>query len=69
MHPIPGTWYLPLHGTPCAICGKAAEHLAVFPAERVVAHVDNTYAPCRLSNPTRAEFEVPVISVEARQAA
>lgn len=69
MYTKPGPWYLRLRGTPCAVCGKAAERLAVFPAERVITHVENEWPPCHLPNPSSVPVSTDVLVPEPRQAA
>jgi hypothetical protein len=71
MYTKPGPWYLPLRGTPCAVCGKAAERLAVFPAERIITHAENEWPPCHLPNPplAAASTDVLVPNTQPRQAA
>ncbi|HEY4020191.1 MAG TPA: hypothetical protein VGM75_15980 [Pseudonocardiaceae bacterium] len=55
MYPLPGTWFLPLNGTPCASCGQPAARLTVFAIERVVVHEEADAPPCHLANPRPGE--------------
>ncbi|HEX4226753.1 MAG TPA: hypothetical protein VHZ97_30600 [Pseudonocardiaceae bacterium] len=69
MYALPGTWYLPLAGTPCASCGLPATRLTVFAIERVITHQDDDAAPCHLSNPTLVGPDELIIAPEHRRAA
>jgi hypothetical protein len=69
MYPKPSSWYLPLRGTPCANCGQPAERMAVFPTERVIAHVDGGGPPCHLPNLPVSTAELAETELYRRQAA
>jgi hypothetical protein len=69
MFTMPGTWYLPLRGTPCASCGQPAARLIVFAVERVIAHEDDEAPPCHLSNPRPSGLDELMLREEPRRAA
>jgi hypothetical protein len=69
MYPMPGTWYLPLRGTPCASCGQPAARLTVFAIERVISHEDDDATPCHLSNPILVGPDEIIVQPEHRRAA
>lgn len=65
----PGSWYLSLRGTPCAICGKPSVRLIVFAAERVITHEDDSWPPCQLANPSPSETPELRVQTHPSQAA
>ena len=45
----PPLWTLPLAGTPCSVCFRAATHLAIYPNRRVIHHVHG--GGCQVASP------------------